>query len=220
MNKTAEFPLRQYNLTYQDNPFRVLQEDRETWFVAADICMAIGLQQVSRAVGWISPACKKMVKVFLVQQPNRAVMMHVIDYIGLEEMMMQGTKQAVDSFQRWMEREVVPVLEWCEDHPYTAEGPKVIVPPKPESTGSHAAPPETETAVAAARADADLTRFSRRDLLLLALDAEDECDELKKKMPHYSPKPQPTNVWRPAKAATRLARRRNCWGFQSMAAII
>ena len=220
MNTTPKNHFTQHTFFYQDKPFRMLMAVGETWFVAADICMAIGLQQVSRAVGWISPACKKMVKVFLVQQPNRAVMMHVIDYIGLEEMMMQGTKQAVDSFQRWMEREVVPVLEWCEDHPYTAEGPKVIVPPKPESTGSHAAPPETETAVAAARADADLTRFSRRDLLLLALDAEDECDELKKKMPHYSPKPQPTNVWRPAKAATRLARRRNCWGFQSMAAII
>ena len=185
MNKTAEFPFRQYNLTYQDKPFRVLQEDRETWFVAADICMAIGLQQVSRAVGWISPACKKMVKVFLVQQPNRAVMMHVIDYIGLEEMMMQGTKQAVDSFQRWLEREVVPVLEWCEDHPYVAAGMKAVDTPDPKSIGSHAAPPEIAVTTPA---DADLTRFSRRDLLLLALDAEDKCDELKQKNATLQPK--------------------------------
>ena len=54
MNKTAEFPLRQYNLTYQDNPFRVLQEDRETWFVAADICMTIISPPTSSlsAAGW------------------------------------------------------------------------------------------------------------------------------------------------------------------------
>ena len=93
MNKKAELPLRQYNLTYQDKPFRVLQEGGETLFVAADVCMAIGLQQVSRSVGWISQSCKKMVKVALVQQPNRAFMMHVIDYIGLEEIMMQRTKK-------------------------------------------------------------------------------------------------------------------------------
>jgi len=186
MNNTATLPLRQYNFTYQDKPIRMLQEDRETWFVAADICMAIGLQQVSRAVGWISHSCKKMVKVALVQQPNRTVMMHVIDCIGLEEIMMQGSKQAGDSFQRWMQREVVPVQQWCEDHPHAAAGVTIDVPPKPESTGSHTAPPET--AAATARADADLTRFSRRDLLLLALDAEDECDELKRKNAALQPK--------------------------------
>ena len=185
MNNKAELPLRQYNLTYQDKPFRVLQEDRETWFVAADICMAIGLQQVSRAVGWISHSCKKMVKVALVQQPNRTVMMHVIDYIGLEEMMMQGSKQAVDSFQRWMQREVVPVQQWCEDHPYTAEGPKEVVPPEPDSTGSHEAQPET---AATTPDDAKLPRFSRRDLLCLAVEAEDECDELKQKNAALLPK--------------------------------
>ena len=54
MNKTAEFPFRQYNLTYQDKPFRVLQEDRETWFVAADICMTIISPPTSSlsAAGW------------------------------------------------------------------------------------------------------------------------------------------------------------------------
>ena len=185
MNKKAELPLRQYNLTYQDKPFRVLQEGGETLFVAADVCMAIGLQQVSRAVGWISPACKKMVKVALVQQPNRTVMMHVIDYIGLEEIMPQGAKQAVDSFQRWMQKEVVPVQQWCEDHPYPAEGAKIIVSPAPESTGSHAAPPET---AATTPTDAKLPQFSRRDLLRLAVEAEAECDELKQKNAELLPK--------------------------------
>ena len=54
MNNKAELPLRQYNLTYQDKPFRVLQEDRETWFVAADICMTIISPPTSSlsAAGW------------------------------------------------------------------------------------------------------------------------------------------------------------------------
>ena len=176
MNNTATLPLRQYNFTYQDKPIRMLQEDRETWFVAADICTALGLPQVSRAVGWISPASKKMVKVALVQQPNRAVMMHVIDCIGLEEIMMQGTKQALDPFQRWLQREVVPVQQWIEDKPYEAAGVKNVATPELDSTGSQEAPPET---AATTTAGAKLPRFSRRDLLRLAVEAEDECDELK-----------------------------------------
>ena len=143
MNNTATLPLRQYNFTYQDKPIRMLQEDRETWFVAADICTALGLPQVSRAVGWISPASKKMVKVALVQQPNRAVMMHVIDCIGLEEIMPQGTKQAVNSFQRWLEREVVPVQQWCEDNPHATAEVMGNVTIKPEKADCAEVRPET-----------------------------------------------------------------------------
>jgi phage antirepressor YoqD-like protein len=208
MNNTAPLPFRQYNFTYQDKPIRMLQEDRETWFVAADICMALGLPQVSRAVGWISPASKKMVKVALVQQPNRTVMMHVIDSIGLEEIMPQGTKQAVDSFQRWLEREVVPAQEWCEDNPHAAAGVTIDVPPKPENTGSHEVSPEP---VATTPADAKLPRFSRRDLLRLAVDAENECDELKQINAALLPK---------AKAYDRLAASKGSYSLGEVAKLL
>lgn len=115
MNRTPKPQLIQHLFTYQGKPFRMLQEVRETWYIAADVCKALGLSQVSRMFRIIEPCCKKKLKVSPLQQPNRFISMNVIDYIGLEQMMLLGTTQAVDSFQRWLQLEVFPVEQRYED---------------------------------------------------------------------------------------------------------
>ena len=190
MKTTPKSQFVQHTFHYQDKPIRMLQEGRETWFVAADICTALGLPQVSRAVRRVSPYSTKMAKVSLLQQPNRSVAMNVVDCIGLEEMMLQGTNQVVDPFQRWLEREVIPVELLCDEDPLAAARLKGNVPIETKTVDFAEAPSATHEASAATDvpADADLTRFSRRDLILLALDAEDECDELKQKIAALEPK--------------------------------
>ena len=165
MNTKAKLPLVEHQFTYQDKPLRMLQETCETWFVAADICTAIGLPQVSRAVRRIDPGSTQMVKVFLPQQPNRAVAMNVVDVAGLEQMTLLGTKQATGPFRRWLRREVAPVQQWCKDDPYAAAGL-----PEPKATAT----------AATGEADLPLPPFSRRDLLRLAVEAEGECEELRR----------------------------------------
>ena len=154
MNTTPQNHFIQNTFFYQDKPFRMLQAAGETWFVAADICTALGLPQVSRAVRRIDPGSTQMVKVFLPQQPNRAVAMNVVDAAGLEQMTLLGTKQATVPFRRWLRREVIPVQRWCEGEE----------------------PPPT---AATLPTDTKLPRFTRRDLLALAIKAEDECDVLR-----------------------------------------
>ena len=165
MNTKAKLPLVSHQFTYQDKPLRMLQDTCETWFVAADICTALGLPQVSRAVRRIDPAYRKLMKVSLLSQPKRRVRMNVVNPSGLNQLILLATKQAAGPFRRWLRREVAPVQQWCKDDPYAAAG-------LPE--------PKAPATAATGEEDLPLPPFSRRDLLRLAVDAEDECEELRR----------------------------------------
>ena len=165
MNTRAILPLVEHQFTYQDKPLRMLQETRETWFVAADICTALGLPQVSRAVRRIDPAYRKLMKVSLLGQPKRRVSMNVVSPAGLEQLTLLADRQPARSLRRWLRREVAPVQSWCEDDSYAAAG-------LPE--------PEALATAANGGDDSALPPFSRRDLLRLAVEAEDECGELRR----------------------------------------
>ena len=165
MNTKAKLPLVEHQFTYQDKPLRMLQETCETWFVAADICTALGLPQVSRAVRRIDPAYRKLMKVSLLGQPKRRVSMNVVSPAGLEQLALLADRQPARSLRRWLRREVAPVQSWCEDDSYAAAG-------LPE--------PEALATAANGGDDSALPPFSRRDLLRLAVEAEDECGELRR----------------------------------------
>ena len=165
MNTRAILPLVEHQFTYQDKPLRMLQETRETWFVAADICTALGLPRVSRAVRRIDPAYRKLMKVSLLGQPKRRVAMNVVSPAGLEQLALLADRQPARSLRRWLRREVAPVQSWCEDDSYAAAG-------LPE--------PEALATAANGGDDSALPPFSRRDLLRLAVEAEDECGELRR----------------------------------------
>ena len=165
MNTKAKLPLVSHQFTYQDKPLRMLQDTCETWFVAADICTALGLPQVSRAVRRIDPAYRKLMKVSLLSQPRRRAMMNVVSPAGLEQLTLLADKHPARSLRRWLRREVAPVQQWCKDDPYAAAG-------LPE--------PKAPATAATGEADLPLPPFSRRDLLRLAVDAEGECEELRR----------------------------------------
>ena len=165
MNTKAKLPLVSHQFTYQDKPLRMLQDTCETWFVAADICTALGLPQVSRAVRRIDPAYRKLMKVSLLGQPKRRVAMNVVSPAGLEQLALLADRQPARSLRRWLRREVAPVQSWCEDDSYAAAG-------LPE--------PEALATAANGGDDSALPPFSRRDLLRLAVEAEGECEELRR----------------------------------------
>ena len=166
MNTKAKLPLVSHQFTYQDKPLRMLQDTCETWFVAADICTALGLPQVSRAVRRIDPAYRKLMKVSLLSQPRRRAMMNVVSPAGLEQLTLLADKHPARSLRRWLRREVAPVQQWCKDDPYAAAGLPEPKAPAPAATAGEEALP--------------MPPFSRRDLLRLAEEAESECEELRR----------------------------------------
>jgi phage antirepressor YoqD-like protein len=172
MNTKAKLPIVSHRFTYQDKPLRMLQDTCETWFVAADICTALGLPQVSRAVRRIDPAYTKLMKVSLLQQPRRYVEMNVVNPAGLNQLILLADKQPARSLRRWLRREVAPVQQWCADDPYAAAFGR----PEPQAPATVA----TVTTPATGEAGLPLPPFSRRDLLRLAVEAEGECDQLRR----------------------------------------
>ena len=166
MKTTPKIPLVSHQFTYQDKPLRMLQDACETWFVAADICTALGLPQVSRAVRRIDPAYRKLMKVSLLSQPRRRAMMNVVSPAGLEQLTLLADRQPARSLRRWLRREVAPVQQWCKDDPYAAAGLPEPKAPAPAATAGEEALP--------------MPPFSRRDLLRLAEEAESECEELRR----------------------------------------
>ena len=92
-------------------------------------------------------------------------MMNVVSPAGLEQLTLLADKHPARSLRRWPRREVAPVQQWCKDDPYAAAGL-----PEPKAAATSATGEE----------DSPLPPFSRRDLLRLAVDAEGECEELRR----------------------------------------
>ena len=94
------------------------------------------------AVGWISPSSKKNGESCSVQQPNRTVMLHVIDCIGLEEIIRREQSRQSILFKRWLEREVVPPSNGARTTRMQQPGDD-ICPPGAGQHSRHEASPET-----------------------------------------------------------------------------
>ena len=146
---------------YHGKPFRTLQEEGDApWFVAADVCAALGLSQVSRAVKRLDADNVRLLKVTPPQQVARSVTMNAVNEAGLYQLILSSNKPAAKSFRRWITNEVIPQLR---------------------QTGSYQMEP-------ASRDSGQLLRFSRRDLLSMAVAAEDECEQLRGAVADLLPK--------------------------------
>ena len=145
---------------YQGNPLRTIQNEGEAWFIAADICATLGLSQVSRAVKRLDEDTVRLLKVTLPQNPARSVIMNAVNESGLYQLILASNKPAAKSFRRFVTHEVLPALR---------------------QTGSY----QMEIA---ALEPGRLPRFSRRDLLNLAVEAETECEQLRQENDTLRPK--------------------------------
>ena len=127
---------------YHGKPFRTLQEEGNgPWFVAADVCGALGLSQVSRAVKRLDVDTVRLLKVTHPQQVARSVAMNAVNEAGLYHLILSSNKPAAKSFRRWITNEVIPELR---------------------QTGRYQMEP-------ASRDFGWLPSFTRRDLLKLAI---------------------------------------------------
>jgi len=137
---------------YQNQPFRTVQIDGEPWFVAADVCDTLGLTQVSRAMNRLDEDEVRLLKVTHPQNPEKSMSMNAVNEPGLYRLILCSTKPEAKFFRRWITHEVLPALRRTGGYQQGEELP-----------------------VQAGK----LLRFSRRDLLKLAVDAENECDQLR-----------------------------------------
>ena len=151
---------------FRNHPVRTLTLDGVTWFVAADVCGVLGLD-ASLAVNGRQrgEACSGGLDddekgTAIVSTPGGLQEMLIVSEPGLYTLILRSRKPEAKAFRRWVTHEVIPALR--------QSGGYVL----PEAAAGPCAPPQ----------------FSRRDLLNLALEAEDECEDLRNVVSYLAPR--------------------------------
>ena len=139
---------------FKGKQVRTIQLDGEPWFVAADVCDVLGLNNPSQALSYLDRDERRLITNEAWRTNGN---MAIVSEPGLYSLVLRSRRPEAKGFRRWIAHEVIPALRQSGEYRLTA-------------VSSVAAAPSGQ-----------LLRFSRRDLLNLALEAEAECEELRPK---------------------------------------
>lgn len=86
----------------------VVDLDGEPWFVAADVCAVLGLEQVSRAMTRLDEDQHTSTQI---TGPNgRTVTVNIVSEPGLYDLIIRSDKPEARPFRRWVTSEVLPSI--------------------------------------------------------------------------------------------------------------
>lgn len=89
---------------------RTVLRQGEPWFVAADVCKALGLEQVTRAMDRLDEDEKGLLKVTHPQSPSKFMDVNGVNEPGLYHLVLCSTKPEARAFKRWITHEVIPSI--------------------------------------------------------------------------------------------------------------
>ena len=98
---------------FENNQFgqvRAIMKDGEPWFVAADVCKALGLEQVSRAMDRLDEDERGLLQVTHPQSPTKTQEVNGVNESGLYHLVLCSTKPEARAFKRWVTHEVIPSI--------------------------------------------------------------------------------------------------------------
>lgn len=87
---------------------RTVQIDGEPWFVAVDVCKALGLNQVSRAMSRLDADEGVLLEVPHPQNPDKMIEVNAVNEAGLYHLILCSKKPEAKSFKRWITHDVIP----------------------------------------------------------------------------------------------------------------
>ena len=138
---------------FKGRQVRTIQLDGEPWFVAADVCDVLGLNNHSQALSYLDRDERRLITNEAWRTNGN---MAIVSEPGLYSLVLRSRRPEAKGFRRWIAHEVIPTLR---------------------QTGGYLMPAVSASTVG----PSNLLQFSRRDLLNLALEAEAECEELRPK---------------------------------------
>jgi prophage antirepressor-like protein len=93
---------------YKDKPVRLIQDnDGEIWFVAKDVCNALGLKYVTKALKALDDDEKGLKPI---QTPGGLQVLNMVSESGRYRLTMRCDKVEAKPFQNWVVREVLPTI--------------------------------------------------------------------------------------------------------------
>ena len=85
--------------------------DGEPWFVAADVCRALGLEQTHKALHRLdSDEVGGGIKIPHPQSPEKTIEVSIVSESGLYSLVLASRKPEAKAFKRWITHEVIPAI--------------------------------------------------------------------------------------------------------------
>lgn len=87
---------------------RTVTKDGEPWFVAADVCRALGLEQVTNTIRRLDDDEKALISIKGISKGNDQV--SIVNEPGLYSLVLGSRKPEAKNFKRWITHDVIPAI--------------------------------------------------------------------------------------------------------------
>ena len=89
---------------------RSVLKDGAPWFVAVDVCKALGLNQVTRAMSRLDSDEGGLLEVPHPQNADKTIEINAVSEAGLYHLILCSKKPEAKAFKRWITHEVIPSI--------------------------------------------------------------------------------------------------------------
>lgn len=89
---------------------RVVQKDGEPWFVAADVCRALDLEDVNKAIARLDEDEGTRIEIPHPQSPSKTMQVNAVSEPGLYSLVLGSRKPEAKAFKRWITHDVIPAI--------------------------------------------------------------------------------------------------------------
>lgn len=120
-NKSNVIPL----LFESDSLVRTVMQDGEIWFVAADICRVLGIQNVSQAVSRLNA---HEVTALCTNEGSPGPAANIVSEPGVYRLVFTSRKPVAERLKRWLAHEVIPAIRKTGSFS-TGEPAATVIPP-------------------------------------------------------------------------------------------
>jgi prophage antirepressor-like protein len=97
---------------------RVIDRNSQHWFVAKDVCEALGILQTGPAIQKLDE--DEVNQIHLIDSMNRKQLAYVVSESGLYALILRSDKPAAKAFRRWVTGEVLPKIRQSGGYSATA----------------------------------------------------------------------------------------------------
>lgn len=113
-------------LDFEGTPVRISDEHDEPWFVAADVCRALGIRNTAHAVARLAPDEKGVVSS---DTPGGAQVITTVNEPGLYRLLFSSRRPEAEAFRRWIAHEVLPAIRRTGAYSTQTPGYGITAPP-------------------------------------------------------------------------------------------
>lgn len=96
------------NPTYGE--IRAVEKNNEAWFVAVDVCRALELDDVNKAISRLDDDESTRIEIPHPQSKDKTLTVNAVNEAGLYSLVLGSRKSEAKNFKRWITHEVLPCI--------------------------------------------------------------------------------------------------------------